>query len=255
LAQHGKSAREVREEVARALKHYENQRSKKRFIKPISITLVVAVIIAVGYFLRPNILPDLVDRGQVAVTQVSDKISAQLEKQPEPASSLASTTGSNQLQRITSAVGIRPSQELGEVESNIVGLINRQREAAGLQNLIISGEMSNLAMIHSVAMGNRNDLFTEQDTQLEECYKEDGRSYRDSYAQVIVQTWLYSSTTYVNGVPIRQWRTQEQLSGNIVDTWVEYFEETTLLDPVRDRMGIGISTTSDDRVYVTLNFC
>jgi uncharacterized protein YkwD len=255
LAKHGKSAREIREEVAKALKYYDNQRSNKRFIKPISIVMAVAVIGVVVYFLRPDSLPDLVDRGQVAVTQVFDKISAQLEKQPDSLSSQASTTRSNPLQKVTSAVGIRPSQELGEIESNIVGLINRQREVAGLQTLIISGEMSKLAMIHSVSMGNRNDLFTEQDTQLEECYKQEGQSYWESYAQVIAQTWLYSSTTYVNGVPIRQWRTQEQLSDNIVDVWAEYFEETTLLDPMHDRLGIGISITSDDRVYATLNFC
>ena len=142
-----------------------------------------------------------------------------------------------------------------DVERSLIERINTQRNSAGIQTLTASETMSRLALDHSVLMGSRDDLVSKGDTQLDECYKKEGRTYWEGYAQSYVQTWLYSSTTYVNGIPVRQWMTQDQLTDDIFGIWAEYFEDATLLNPRYDRVGVGIETTPDDKVYVMLNYC
>ena len=71
-----------------------------------------------------------------------------------------------------------------------------------------------------------------------------------------IKGWLYSSTTYINGVPSHDWNTQEEIAIVAVEGWMNsQGHRENILDPSYDRAGIGVAIAEDDRVYITQNFC
>lgn len=74
-------------------------------------------------------------------------------------------------------------------------------------------------------------------------------------AENIFQNWTYESITYVNGIPLYDWNTDEQLAQQVVNGWMTSPGHRQNILSGFHSEGIGVVITSDDKVYITQNFC
>lgn len=78
----------------------------------------------------------------------------------------------------------------------------------------------------------------------------------EGFAENIEQNNLYDSVEYIDGVPFYHWLDENQLSDSIVQTWMgSEGHRQNILTPAYYSEGIGIAIASDDKVYVTEDFC
>jgi uncharacterized protein YkwD len=88
------------------------------------------------------------------------------------------------------------------------------------------------------------------------CYKNYGSYYTTGIAENIYQNNLYDSITYYNGIPSYDWNTQEEIAQSTVSGWMKSpGHKRNILDSTYDREGIGVAVASDDKVYITQDFC
>lgn len=88
------------------------------------------------------------------------------------------------------------------------------------------------------------------------CYKNYGSYYTTGIAENIYQNNLYDSITYYNGIPSYDWNTQEEIAQSTVSGWMNSpGHKRNIVDPTYDRDGIGVAVASDDKVYITQDFC
>ena len=75
-------------------------------------------------------------------------------------------------------------------------------------------------------------------------------------AENLFQNNLYDSVTYYNGIPSYNWNTQEEIAQSTVQGWMtsQGHRENILYGSLTTE-GIGIYIDSDDKVYITENFC
>ena len=132
--------------------------------------------------------------------------------------------------------------------------------------LAFDSKIAAIAQNHSSDMA-RNDYFehenlhglspTDRDPAVDyDCIKTYDGYYTFGLAENIYQAWLYSSTTYINGIPIREWHSQEELAMLIVQGWMDspgHMEN--ILTDTYDRAGLGIAVSPDGKVYVAQDFC
>jgi uncharacterized protein YkwD len=74
-------------------------------------------------------------------------------------------------------------------------------------------------------------------------------------AENIAQNWTYESITYINGIPNYNWNTEEDLAEQTVDGWMNSSGHRKNILSGFHSEGIGVAIASDDKVYVTQNFC
>ena len=76
------------------------------------------------------------------------------------------------------------------------------------------------------------------------------------FPENIEQNNLYDSIEYINGVPFYHWLNEDQLADSIVQTWMgSTGHRQNILTPAYYSEGIGVATSSDDKVYITEDFC
>jgi uncharacterized protein YkwD len=67
---------------------------------------------------------------------------------------------------------------------------------------------------------------------------------------------LYASTRTVNGVVSYAWNSEEEIARTTVQGWMNSAgHRRNILTPYFRKEGIGVHIGSDDRVYITQNFC
>lgn len=74
-------------------------------------------------------------------------------------------------------------------------------------------------------------------------------------AENISQNWAYDSITYVNGIPIYDWNTEENIAQQTVIGWMNSPGHRENILSGFHSEGIGVAIASDDKVYITQNFC
>jgi len=74
-------------------------------------------------------------------------------------------------------------------------------------------------------------------------------------AENIFQNWTYDSITYINGIPIYDWNTDEQIAQQTVDGWMNSPGHRENILSGFHSEGIGVAIGSDDKVLITQNFC
>lgn len=78
----------------------------------------------------------------------------------------------------------------------------------------------------------------------------------EGFAENIEQNNMYDSIEYINGVPFYHWLTEDQLAGSVVQTWMgSEGHRQNILTPAFYSEGIGVAIASDDKVYITEDFC
>ena len=160
----------------------------------------------------------------------------------------------------------QPDIEIEELESLVHSLINQERVKQGLAALQWDEEIVAIARSHSQDMADKN-YFSHVNLEGQnatdrgssagyDCVKVYGSYYTFGLAENIHQGWLFSSTTYINGVARHNWNSQAEISEAAVNGWMRsQGHRKNILNDAYDRTGIGIAIAPDGKVFITQNFC
>ncbi len=144
---------------------------------------------------------------------------------------------------------------------------NEQRVQNGLDPVKFDYEISDIARLHSLDMSNQNYFAHENLDGLDasdrardagyRCFKWIGSSYYLGLSENLFRGNLYESMKLLDGVPVSyDWLTNEEIAFIAVDGWMNSEgHRKNILNSNFDREGIGVYIDSEDRVYVTQNFC
>ncbi len=132
---------------------------------------------------------------------------------------------------VATNAAIQPEIDLKLFAERIHDLINIERMRHGMVALAFDSKIAAIAQNHSSDMA-RNDYFeyenlrglspTERGSAVDyDCMKTYDGYYTFGLAENIYQAWLYSSTTYINGIAIRERHSQEELAMLIVQGWMD----------------------------------
>ncbi len=145
-------------------------------------------------------------------------------------------------------------------------LVNVRRTENGLASLSWDTRLQQVAQGHSDDMAARDyfDHITPEGKSPSDraadagysCYKDYGSYYTVGIAENLAQHWTYSSITYISGVPFYNWNTLDQLAKEVVDGWMNSpGHRENILTASYDREAVAVTIASNDKVYVTQNFC
>jgi uncharacterized protein YkwD len=171
------------------------------------------------------------------------------------------------VKKIENTVGNSPPPiDITTLERQVHDLINQQRKNNGLSSLSYDSSLASIARKHSADMA-RNNYFshynlqgldpTGRGTQAEySCYKNYGSYYTTGIAENIMQNNLYDSVTYYNGIPRYAWNSQDEIAQSTVSGWMSSSgHRKNILTSTYGREGIGVAIASNDKVYITEDFC
>lgn len=221
-----------------------NFRPSRKNNKINKIILIISLIV-LGYFIYSALISNnLIKQGEYQISIVTT-------------SKTTTTTVSHEL-------------NIQQMEKDIHELINEKIKENGLTDLSWNEELTKIARGHSEDMAV-NHYFSHYDLQgkdfayrYEEAgfdckilYKKEGdTSYFAKGGENIFQNNRYDSITYINGVPIYNWNTQEEIVKSTVDGWMNSEgHRQNILTPYWKSEGIGIAISDDDKIYITEDFC
>jgi uncharacterized protein YkwD len=146
-------------------------------------------------------------------------------------------------------------------------LINRQRAANGLNALGTDPALAGIALNHSEDMATHHyfahvnplgqDPTARGAAAGYSCRKDYGSYYTYGIAENIFQNNRYSTITYYSdGKYVYEWTSPDAISRSTVDGWMNSpGHRKNILSATCDREGIGVAIASDDKIYITEDFC
>ena len=161
----------------------------------------------------------------------------------------------------------KPVIDKTDLERQVHQLTNQYRIENGLRSLSWDDKLSNIARGHSQDMALRNyfshetpeglDPTGRATTQGYKCEKIVGNLIYSGIAENIFQNNLYDTVWYTGGIPTSyDWNSQNEIAQTTVDGWMDSpGHRQNFLTTTFDREGIGVKISSDDKVYITQNFC
>lgn len=167
----------------------------------------------------------------------------------------------------TNPINKKPTVDAIELENQIHLLINQQRQYHGIAALVWDVRLANVARIHSEDMASRNYFSHDTPEGLDptergakygvRCEKTVGNLIYSGIAENIFQNNLYDRIWYTNGIPTSyEWNDMDDLAQSTVIGWMDSpGHRQNILTQTYDRTGIGIAISSDDKVYITQDFC
>ena len=184
-----------------------------------------------------------------------------------PAKTIATATAIPPFPLVTARVSDDPYPVLASaLASRIHDLINEQRAQNGLAALSYDPALAALALNHSTDMAT-NNYFSHVDPAGEDpttrgnasgiyCVKDYGSYYTYGIAENIFQNNLYTSVTDTNGVYSYAWSTPEEIAQSTVTGWMNSpGHRQNILTSTFGSEGLGVVVASDDKVYITEDFC
>lgn len=159
----------------------------------------------------------------------------------------------------------RPRVNIPELEKRIHALINKERKKHGLSPLAWDDRLSQIARSHSGDMARRN-YFSHDSPEGRDFsyrYKEGGFSCAARVgnriyggAENIFQNNLYDRVMIKDGRRYYDWNTMEKIAESTVQGWMNSpGHRKNILAPHLLSEGIGVAVSTDDKVYITENFC
>jgi len=145
-------------------------------------------------------------------------------------------------------------------------LINTHRAAYGLAPLSTDSALAAIALGHSMDMA-ANNFFAHTNPAGQDptargteagytCKKDYGSYYTYGIAENIFQNNLYTSATYENGVYTYAWTDPEEIAQSTVTGWMNSEgHKKNILTSTYDREGIGVAFASNEKIYITEDFC
>jgi uncharacterized protein YkwD len=159
----------------------------------------------------------------------------------------------------------QPKISITSLEKQIHAMINRERKKNGLSQIALNDKLSGISRKHSRDMAKRayfdhrspegHDFLYRYGQDGYKCsISSGGRIYMG--AENIALNHLYASVTTVNGEHFYDWNSEEKIADTTVQGWMNSpGHRKNILTPLWNNEGIGISISSDDKVYITQNFC
>lgn len=153
-----------------------------------------------------------------------------------------------------------------EIDRLVHDLVNRERQRRGITPLREDQKLSAIARAHSADMSDK-DYFAHENflgqgpseraaRQGYVCRKDYGSYYTEGVAENIFQNWLFSSTTYIGPIPVKNYMSSEEIAASTVDGWMKSpGHRENILNRDYDRVGTGVAISKDGKVYITQNFC
>ena len=156
--------------------------------------------------------------------------------------------------------------DIVEIEQLIHALVNIERRRHQLTPLIPDGRLAGLARGHSQDMAangyfDHQNLFgdgpSERATQQSySCRKDYGSFYTEGVAENIFQNCLFSSTTWIGPIPVKDYMSKEEIAESTVEGWMQSpGHRRNILEANYDRVGTGVAVSKDQKVLITQNFC
>jgi uncharacterized protein YkwD len=159
----------------------------------------------------------------------------------------------------------KPVLRANALERRIHTLINREREKRGLSQLAGDDVLARIARGHSKDMASRR-YFSHDSPEGHDFsfrYRQDG--YTCSLrigntvhmgAENIFLNVRFNSVTTVNGEAFYDWNSEEQVAETTVQGWMDSpGHRKNILTPHLRREGIGVFLSTDEKIYITQNFC
>lgn len=201
-------------------------------------------------------------------TQVKKIIDKNLEKSPIKPTDIPKKIVEipKQIQE-SNPINPKPTIDTLELENKIHVLINQQRVNNGLSPLSLDNMLSNIARIHSKDMASRGFFAHETPEGVDptgrgiqygfKCEKRIGNLIYSGIAENIYQNNLYDRVWYTNGIPTSyEWNDMDALAESTVDGWMDSpGHRQNILTATYDREGIGVVISTDNKVFITQNFC
>ncbi len=168
------------------------------------------------------------------------------------------------VKRIENTVGNpAPVMDIPILEKQIHELINQQRNSNGLSSLSYDPSLASIARKHSADMALNNyfehvnlqglDPTGRGSREGYSCYKNYGSYYTQGIAENIFKT---SHTTSYNERIVYDLIPMEEIAQSTVNGWMNSpGHRKNILTATYDREGIGVAISSDNKVYVTEDFC
>jgi len=169
--------------------------------------------------------------------------------------------------RENTPVNKKPIIDKSKLEIQVHILTNQYRVQNGLDELAWDDTLSNIARNHSRDMASRNYFShdspegrdpTDRGTlQGYRCQKTVGNLIYSGIAENIFQNNLYDTVWYTNGIQTSyDWNDLDDLATSTVDGWMDSpGHRENILTKTYDGEGIGVEISSDDKVYITQDFC
>ncbi len=186
-----------------------------------------------------------------------DPLDTSIEKITEPPKNISEDNLLNQ----------KPVIDKSGIERTVHQLTNQYRLQHGLTSLSWDDKLSKVARSHSQDMASRNyfshdtpegkDPTDRATLQGYRCEKIIGYLMYIGIAENIFQNNLYHTVWYTDGIPTSyDWNSQDNIAQTTVDGWMNSTgHRKNILTETFDREGIGVEFASDDKVYITQNFC
>ena len=164
-------------------------------------------------------------------------------------------------------VNEKPEIDKLQLEHQIHFLTNQHRIDHGLSPLGWDDDLANVARHHSKDMASRNYFSHETpegknptDRGLSkgyDCEKIVGNLIYRGIAENIFQNNLYDKVWYINGIPTSyEWNDLDAIATSTVTGWMESpGHRENILTATYNKEGVGVEISSDDKVYITQNFC
>ncbi|MBI2852853.1 MAG: CAP domain-containing protein [Chloroflexi bacterium] len=148
--------------------------------------------------------------------------------------------------------------DIAELERRIHDLINTERVQNGLSPLKWNDTLGEIARKHSTDMALRGyfDHVSPNGVDLSDRYDKGGFAMKLGAAENIFQTSVTRQTWYLYGVPTYSERNSlEEIARSAIEGWMNSpGHRRNILTPFWENEGIGVSISSDGKVYVTQNF-
>jgi uncharacterized protein YkwD len=161
-----------------------------------------------------------------------------------------------------------PVIEPSALEARIHELINVQRNQNGLSTLGYDSFLASIARGHSWDMVVRNFFEHENPDGLNArargeaagypCRKDYGTYYTEGLSENLYQGYRYNNYwTAPNGTIVKyEWNTLEQVAEQAVNGWMNSEgHRKNIVDTHFTQEGIGVAFSTDEKIYVTENFC
>ena len=243
-------------------------RRKRNIIKLVSILVICGIgIYFLQYLASSGILQNTMNGVSNQAIQTAQQLRKQIPNITEPISlAIKSFNVSNT--NFIPPVRPKPVIDVPALEQKIHLLIDIERQKNGISALSLDQKLSSIARNHSTDMVNRN-YFSHYTPEGQDptsrgsavgysCHKDLGGGwYSDGLAENIFQNNLYNSVEYLNGVPVSyDWNDMDALGNSTVQGWMDSSgHRHNILTSTFDREGIGVAIASDDKVYITEDFC
>jgi uncharacterized protein YkwD len=210
--------------------------------------------------------PQVTDEIKVKYPTLDETISQTREKIENLKDTIKETIPEKPVQIPKITLG-KPEIITADLEQKIHILINTERQKHGLVSLAWDPALADIARYHSQDMATRGyfshdtpegiDPTGRAASQGYRCQKTVGNLIYSGIAENIFQNNLYDRIWYTNGIPTSyEWNSMDEIAESTVNGWMTSMgHRQNILTSMYDREGIGVAIATDDKVYITQNFC